>query len=83
MKPTLSYKDFLIESNHSECMSEGTKQIIQEVCKNHILGEAMKYHNDHDPEHTYEGYVNECMSYMNEMLGSAGYGAFNNQEDNY
>jgi hypothetical protein len=83
MKPTLSYKDFLVESNCSECMSEAIREKIHEVCKTHILREAMEYHNDDDPGHTYEGYVNECMSYMNEILGSAGYGTFDNQEDNY
>jgi hypothetical protein len=83
MKPTLSYKDFLIESNCSECMSESVKEKMKEMCENHILREAMEYHDDHDPEHTYEGYVKECISYMNEILGSAGYGSFSNQEDNY
>jgi hypothetical protein len=82
MKPTLSYKDFLIESNCSECMSEDTKQKLHEVCRTNILKEATDYHNDDDPEHTYEVYVNECMSYMNEMLGSAGYSSSHKQTTN-
>ena len=82
MKPTPSYKDFLIESNCSKFISEETKQKLYDVCKKNILKEANDYHNDEDPEHTYEGYVKECMSYMNEMLGSVGYSSSHRQTTN-
>jgi hypothetical protein len=73
MEPTLTYKDFLLESRCPECIGEKTKEKIHELCKDHILREAMEYHNDDDPNHTYEDYIKECMGYMNEMLGAEGY----------
>jgi len=82
MEPTLTYKDFLLESKCPDCIDEKTKDKIHDLCKNHILKEAMKYHNDDDPSHTYDGYVKECTGYINEMLGTEGYADSDRQLDN-
>jgi hypothetical protein len=58
-----------------ECyaMSEGAKSVMKQICEDVLCKEAEDYHNDADESHTYEGYVNECMGYLKEMLGQPGY----------
>jgi len=55
------------------CLSEGAMMEMKKLCESILMKEAEDYDNDDDENHTYEGYVNECMKYMNEMLGRPGY----------
>ena len=57
----------------SSCMSEDAKASMKKICEDYLAKEAAEYHNDEDPEHTYECYVTECGKYLNECLGQAGY----------
>ena len=38
-----------------------------------LAKEAKEYHDDENPDHTYEGYVNECGNYIKEYMGRPGY----------
>lgn len=55
------------------CLSEEAKMGMKNLCENLLMKEAYEYDRDVNVDHTYEGYVNECMKYMNEMLGRPGY----------
>ena len=67
--------DFNLEesSEYSQCMSEGARQAVKSLCESMLCKEAMDYHNDECEDHTYEGYINECMGYLKEAMGQAGY----------
>ncbi len=54
-------------------ISEGAKEMIKGICEGHLCKEGEEYHNDENPEHTYEGYINECMNYLKECMGQPGY----------
>lgn len=55
------------------CMSEKAKALLREACEACLMKEAEEYENDPHESHTYEGYVNQCASYMKEMMGNKGY----------
>jgi len=57
----------------SSCMSEAAKANMKKICEEHLAKEAAEYHNNDNPEHTYEGYVAECGKYLMECMGQAGY----------
>ncbi len=59
-------------------ISESAKEMIKGICEAHLCKEADEYHNDDDPEHTYEGYINECMNYLKECMGQPGYASISN-----
>lgn len=79
MKNLTSYEDHLnkgiTESNDqvSECMSPGAKMALEKLCEEILCKEAREYHDDENPEHTYECYVNECANKINEIMGNSGY----------
>jgi uncharacterized protein with von Willebrand factor type A (vWA) domain len=54
-------------------MSPEAKMQLEKLCEEVLCKEAQAYHDDENPEHTYEGYMNECMSYINEVMGQSGY----------
>jgi hypothetical protein len=55
------------------CMSEKAKALLREACEACLIKEAEEYENDPHESHTYEGYMNECASYLREMMGNKGY----------
>ena len=57
----------------SSCMSEESKMQLEKLCNEYLSNEAKAYHDDENPDHTYEGYVNECGNYMKECMGRPGY----------
>jgi hypothetical protein len=79
MENIKSYESFsdieIKESNDmNECgMSTESKMALESLCEAMLCKEADQYHNDENPEHTYEGYVMECANYMKECMGQAGY----------
>lgn len=79
MENIKSYESFsqveIKESNNmSECgMSNDARMALESLCEAMLCKEAEAYHNDENPEHTYEGYVKECMDYMREAMGHPGY----------
>jgi hypothetical protein len=52
---------------------------LESLCEAMLCKEADEYHNDENPEHTYEGYVIECANYMKEYMGQAGYASLSGQ----
>jgi hypothetical protein len=79
MENIKSYESFstveIKESNDmNECgMSPASKMALESLCEAMLCKEADQYHNDENPEHTYEGYVNECANYIKECMGQSGY----------
>lgn len=63
----LPYFDHEPISEGSGCSSE-TKAMIESMCKEYLVHEGMAYHDDEDENHTYEGYIHECMSYLKECM---------------
>jgi hypothetical protein len=55
------------------CMSEKAKSLLKEACEACLIKEAEEFENDEHESHTYEGYMNECSSYLKEMMGNRGY----------
>jgi hypothetical protein len=55
------------------CLSEKAKMGMKDLCESILMREADEYDRDVNVDHTYEGYITECMKYMNEMLGRPGY----------
>ena len=55
------------------CMSEKAKALLREACEACLIKEAEEYENDPHESHTYEGYMNQCASYLREMMGNKGY----------
>lgn len=51
------------------CMSPASKMALESLCEAMLCKEADEYHNDENPEHTYEGYVMGCANYMKECMG--------------
>lgn len=56
-----------------KAMSPAAMEAVKNLCEGMLCGEAQAWHDDEDPEHTYEGYINECGKYMAEMMGQPGY----------
>ena len=85
MENIKSYESFsdieIKESNHmSESgMSPASKMALESLCEAMLCKEADEYHNDENPEHTYEGYVMECANYMKECMVQAGYASLSVQ----
>ena len=81
MRNLIQFENFgpqeLEESNCYSCsgMSEHAKLAIESMCEELLKKEAQDYHEDEDESHTYENYVNECSSYMKEIMGQPGYQA--------
>jgi hypothetical protein len=79
MENIKSYESFsdieIKESNgmNETCMSSESKMALESLCEAMLCKEADQYHNDENPEHTYEGYVMECMNYVKECMGQSGY----------
>jgi hypothetical protein len=59
-------------SEGSGC-SDNARMMIESMCKEYLVREAMEYHEDEDDSHTYEGYVHECMSYLKECMMNEGW----------
>jgi hypothetical protein len=57
----------------SSCMSEGARMQLEKICEEYLAKEAKEYRDDENPDHTYEGYVNECGNYIKEYMGRPGY----------
>ena len=55
------------------CMSEKAKALLKEACETCLIKEAKEFENDKHESHTYEGYINECSSYLKEIMGNQGY----------
>ena len=55
------------------CMSEKAKALLKEACKACLIEEAEEFEKDEHEDHTYESYINECASYLKEMMGNPGY----------
>lgn len=55
------------------CLSEKAKEIIEKACNECLMHEANEFDADEHESHTYEGYINECVTYLKEMLGNRGY----------
>lgn len=85
MKNLKHYESFstteIKESNHMNeyGMSPASKMALESLCEAMLCKEADEYHNDENPEHTYEGYVMECANYMKECMGQAGYASLSGQ----
>lgn len=84
MKNLINYESFDLQTVQEsdgciECsaMSPAAMEAVKNVCEGLLCREAEDWHNDEDPEHTYEGYVNECAKYMTEMMGQPGYSSLN------
>lgn len=85
MENLTPYEDFsiarsAIEENYESmghkmesAMSHQAMEALKQVCEGMLCKEAEDYHNDENEEHTYEGYVNECMGYIKEVMGNPGY----------
>jgi hypothetical protein len=75
MENIKSYESFsdieIKESNHMSetAMSPSSKMALESLCEAMLCKEAEEYHNDENPEHTYEGYVMGCANYMKECMG--------------
>ena len=75
MENIKSYESFsdieIKESNHMSetAMSPASKMALESLCEAMLCKEADEYHNDENPEHTYEGYVMGCANYMKECMG--------------
>jgi hypothetical protein len=64
-----TYKQHLNESKkQTGPLSEAVKKHISEMCEGMLHEAAKSYHNDPHADHTYEGYMKECGSYMTEKL---------------
>lgn len=57
----------------SGCMSETAKSMMEKMCENYLIKEAMEYHKDPYESHTYEGYMMESAKYLMEIMGNKGY----------
>jgi hypothetical protein len=68
-----NFEDMMEGDGCQSCMSEGARMGMKDLCESLLKKEAEDYDMDDNDDHTYEGYVNECMKYMNEMLGRPGY----------
>ena len=64
-----TYQEHLQESKSEKqsSISDSTKTKIKKLCET-IHEDAKSYHEDNDSKHTYDGYIKECVSYMNECL---------------
>lgn len=62
-----------IPKDNKDAMSNHAKESLKEICENILCREADQYDEDDDDAHTYEGYVNECMTYLKEAMGQSGY----------
>ena len=86
MENIKSYESFstveIKESNNmNECgMSPASKMALESLCEAMLCKEADQYHNDENPEHTYEGYVMECSNYIKECMGQSGYASLTKAE---
>lgn len=56
---------------YNPAMSEEAKKAIKTICEELLIKEAQTCDEDADPNHTYENYLNECGSYMNECMMEA------------
>jgi hypothetical protein len=65
--------DMMMGTQESGAMSPEAKLAVEKLCEAILKKEAEDYHNDENPDHTYEGYMKECGSYLNECMGQAGY----------
>ena len=68
-----SIDESMMTNEAGTCLSEAAKGILEKACKEILMKEAQEYHDDENPDHTYEGYVNECKNYINEIMGNSGY----------
>jgi hypothetical protein len=48
--------------------SESTKKAMESMCNEMLHNEAVKWHEDKNEAHTYEGYIAEAMKCMNEYM---------------
>jgi hypothetical protein len=55
------------------CMSEKAKALLKEACEACLIKEGEEFDHDEHEAHTYESYMNECSSYLREMMGNRGY----------
>lgn len=73
MKNLTNYSDFInekkTEMNEKIKLSKQVQDSIKSCCEA-MMAEAKACHENENPKHTYEGYVNEAMSCMKEYMGS-------------
>lgn len=67
----LKLDEYMVQEG--SCMSEKAKALLREACEDCLIKEAEEYENDPHESHTYEGYMNQCASYLREMMGNKGY----------
>lgn len=74
---TKSFKTFVNEcwspmtEGYNPAMSEEAKRAVKTICEEMLINEAKSCHEDADPNHTYESYLNECGQYMTECMMEA------------
>jgi hypothetical protein len=51
---------------------EKAKMIIESMCNEYLINEALAYHEDEDDSHTYEGYVKSCMEQLKTCMTKEG-----------
>jgi hypothetical protein len=59
--------------NEGAGCSDNAKMVIESMCNDHLVKEAVDYHEDEDDAHTYEGYVQACMEYLKECMMKEGW----------
>lgn len=76
-KAHVSFTDFVNEcwspmnEGYNPAMSEEAKRAVKTICEELLMKEAKACHEDSDPMHTYENYLNECGQYMTECMMEA------------
>ena len=61
------------------CMSEKAKTLLKEACEDCLIKEEEEFEKNKHEDHTYESYINECASYLKEIMGNPGYSDLNNE----
>lgn len=60
-----------MNEGYNPAMSEEAKRAVKAICEEMLIKEAKSCHEDSDPMHTYENYLNECGQYMTECMMEA------------
>lgn len=56
------------DANEGMSCSENAKMAIKSICEQYLCKEGEEFDMNENAEHTYEGYVDECMSYLKECM---------------
>jgi len=73
MKNMTSFNDFVneakkVDSKKGYMISNKVQNSIKKLCESMLHGEAMEVDKNDDKSQTYEKYMKECGSYMNECM---------------